>query len=61
MIRYLALAMLLAGPAYAGPMCIGTADALAQLYEQKFKATNEGQLAPMPRSRSTPKKAANSW
>ena len=51
MIRYLHLSAILsaclaAESAFAQPMCIGTADALAQLYEQKFKAANEGQLAP---------------
>ncbi len=46
MIRYLALALLLAGPAYSQPMCAGTADVQAELYKGKFKAANEGQLAP---------------
>lgn len=46
MIRYLALALLLAGPAQAQTVCIGTADALGELYKGQFKAVNEGQLAP---------------
>lgn len=46
MIRYLALALLLAGPAYSQAMCAGTADVQSELYKGKFKAVNEGKLSP---------------